>query len=152
MADPVDPDFRLELTSQPPPELVEQIWAGLRGFNLLHAVAPNHTPLVITLQDRQGVTAGGLEGGTSWNWLHVDALWLREDLRGLGYGSQLMLAAEAEAVRRGCNHAMVDTFDFQAPEFYQKLGYAVWGILEDYPGGHRRIYYQKDLTPSEEIG
>jgi hypothetical protein len=43
------------------------------------------------------------------------------------------------------HHAMVDTFDFQAPGFYQKLGYVEWGVLEDFPGGHRRIYFRKDL-------
>jgi GNAT superfamily N-acetyltransferase len=100
---------------------------------------------VITLRDGQGNIAGGMEGGTSWNWLHVDSLWLREGLRGLGYGEKLMRAAEAEAIQRGCNHSMVDTFDFQAPGFYEKLGYEVWGVLDDFPGGHKRIYYRKDL-------
>jgi hypothetical protein len=56
-----------------------------------------------------------------------------------------MRAAETEALRRGCDHAMVDTFDFQAPGFYEKLGYVVWGVLDDYAGGHQRIYYRKDL-------
>jgi GNAT superfamily N-acetyltransferase len=140
-----DPDLKIELTSQPDAEHVKQIWAGLRGFNRLHAPPPQHTPLVITLVDGEGKVAGGMEAGTSWNWLHIDSLWLREDLRGQGYGARMMNLAEVEALRRGCNHSMVDTFDFQAPQFYEKLGYVVWGVLEDYAGGHRRIYYRKDL-------
>jgi GNAT superfamily N-acetyltransferase len=140
-----DPRIQFELTHQPTPEQIKQIWDGLRGNNLLYVPPPNHTPLVITVCDKEGNILGGLEGGTSWNWLHVDNLWLREDLRGQGYGVKLMQMAEAEAVRRGCNHAMVDTFDFQAPGFYQKLGYVAWGTLEDYPAGRRRIYYRKDL-------
>jgi GNAT superfamily N-acetyltransferase len=138
-------EFKIELTSQADPEHIQQIWTGLREFNLLHAPPPNHTPLVITIQDGQGGIVGGLDGGTSWNWLHVDSLWLREELRGQGYGERLMRAAETEALRRGCEHAMVDTFDFQAPGFYEKLGYVVWGVLDDYAGGHQRIYYRKDL-------
>ena len=152
MAASPDPPYIIELTSQPAPEAVQEIWKGLRGYNLLHVHPPYHTPLVVTLQDGVGNILGGLQGGTSWNWLHVDELWLSEDLRGQGYGSKLMLAAETEAVRRGCDHAMVDTFDFQAPGFYQKLGYVEWGVLEDYPSGHRRIFYRKDLAAREGIG
>jgi GNAT superfamily N-acetyltransferase len=145
MGEKPDPNIQLVLTHQPTPEQIKQLWDGLRGNNLLYVPPPNHTPLVITVCDEEGNILGGLEGGTSWNWLHVDNLWLREGLRGQGYGVKLMQMAEAEAVRRGCNHAMVDTFDFQAPGFYQKLGYVEWGVLEDFPGGHRRIYYRKDL-------
>ena len=145
MPNPAQPQIKFELTTQPDPQQGKEIWEGLRESNLAFVPPPNHTPLVITMWDQAGQVSGGLTGGFSWNWLHVDALWLREDLRGLGYGSQLMRMAEAEARRRGCNHAMVDTFDFQAPEFYIKLGYVEWGVLEDFPGGHRRIYYRKDL-------
>ncbi len=138
-------EYQIELTSVADQEQLNQLWAGLRGFNLLYAPPPNHTPLLIILRDGEGQIVGGIVAGTSWNWLHVDALWLRDNLRGQGYGSRLMQVAEAEAIRRGCNHSMVDTFDFQAPKFYEKLGYVVWGVLEDYPGGGRRIFYRKDL-------
>jgi hypothetical protein len=53
--------------------------------------------------------------------------------------------AEAEAVRRGCHGAQLDTYSFQAQGFYEKLGYAVFGIVEDYPSGHSRIYLSKRL-------
>jgi hypothetical protein len=61
----------------------------------------------------------------------------------------MMAQAEAEAIRRGCRHAHVDTIDFQAPDFYLKLGYTVWGVLDDIPPGHRRIFLKKDLFLSE---
>ena len=66
-------------------------------------------------------------------------------LRGKGIGCELMGAAEARAVERGCHSAWVDTFSFQAPGFYRKLGYQVFGEL-DYPPGHRRIFLQKRLA------
>jgi ribosomal protein S18 acetylase RimI-like enzyme len=63
-----------------------------------------------------------------------------------GLGSKLLQTAEAEAIRRGCKHAHLDTLDFQAPGFYLKKGYQVFGELQDLPPGHRRIFLRKDLA------
>ena len=65
--------------------------------------------------------------------------------RKLGYATTLMLAAEAEARRRGCKQVIVDTFSFQAPEFYKKLHYREFGLLNDFPAGHSRHYLTKAL-------
>jgi len=118
----------------------------LLEYNLLHAVPIEHRLLAVYLKDEDGGVAGGLLGGTYWGWLAIDIFWLREDLRGQGYGSRLLQAAEAEAVRRGCHHAHLDTMDFQAPGFYEKHGYHVWGRLDDLPTGHARIFYMKELV------
>ena len=58
----------------------------------------------------------------------------------------MLAMAEQEALRRGCHHAHLDTLDFQAPAFYEKLGYTLWGTLEDLPLGHQRYFYQKELS------
>lgn len=57
----------------------------------------------------------------------MDIFWLHEDLRGQGYGTQLLQMAEQEAIARGCHQAHLDTFEFQAPGFYEKHGYQCWG-------------------------
>ena len=88
---------------------------------------------------------GGLVGETFWDWLHVDLLWVAEELRGRGYGSRLLAAAEAEAVRRGCGHAYLETLGFQAPDFYRARGYRVFGELADFPPGHTRYFMRKSL-------
>jgi hypothetical protein len=49
-------------------------------------------------------------------------------------------------MRRGCHHALLDTFDFQAREFYEKLGYAVFGSLDDFPRAHVRLFMKKALA------
>ena len=69
----------------------------------------------------------------------------KEDLRGQGIGSQLLQQAESEAKKRNCRFAFVNTYQFQAPAFYQKHGYKEVFTLKDYPYTGQRHYYQKDL-------
>jgi GNAT superfamily N-acetyltransferase len=72
-------------------------------------------------------------------------MWVREDLRGQGFGRQLLEKAETEARQRGAKRAYLDTFSFQAPAFYKKLGYEEFGRLEDFPAGHTRYFLVKTL-------
>jgi GNAT superfamily N-acetyltransferase len=99
--------------------------------------------LVIPIRDDVGAVVGGLWGCTVFGWLHVQMLFVPEQLRGLGIGSALMAAAEAAARERGCHGAYVDTFSFQAAPFYRKLGFAPFGVLDDFPPGHRRLFFCK---------
>ena len=89
---------------------------------------------------------GGLNAVTIWGWLHIKEFWVASDLRGRGLGSQILLAAEAEAKRRGCSNAFLDTFDFQAKPFYERLGYRQWGSLVEFPEGHSRFFMMKQLV------
>ncbi len=113
------------------PEICDQIIGGLVFFNDAAAGLANHRSLtVVALQEGEAI--GGLLGYTNWEWLYVAQLWVSETLRGHGVGGQLVRAAESEARRRGCRHAHVDTFSFQARPFYERLGYTVFGKLDDY--------------------
>ena len=55
--------------------------------------------------------------------------------------------AELEAMRGGCNYMQLETFSFGARGFYEKQGYVVFGVQEDFPPGHRRFYLRKKLSP-----
>lgn len=118
----MDPIYKTTLTVAPDRPDVEAIGRGLAAFNRRHAGDDGHRPLALLLRDPAGALVGGLVADTYWGWLHVDLLWVREDLRGRGHGARLLAAAEAEAVRRGCTRAHLDTFAFQAPAFYEKRG------------------------------
>jgi GNAT superfamily N-acetyltransferase len=122
---------------------------GLARYN--HARAPMlWAPLNVFLRDADGAVRGGLLGETWGSSLFVSQLWVEEALRHRGHGAALLGAAEQEARRRGCSFAHLDTMSFQAPPFYRRLGYQVYGVLEGYAGGHSRFYLRKDLAPSRE--
>jgi GNAT superfamily N-acetyltransferase len=99
--------------------------------------------LVISIRDDGGAIVGGLWGYTVFQWLHVQMLVVPEKLRGLGVGSALMATAETVARERGCCGAYVDTFSFQAAPFYRKLGFTPFGVLDDFPPGHHRVFFRK---------
>jgi GNAT superfamily N-acetyltransferase len=103
---------------------------------LLHDAEPDGTEPLI----------GGLIGETAWQWLSVRLLWVDPARRGAGHGRDLLAAAEAEAIRRGCHHARLDTFSFQAAGFYERCGYRQVLCLDDFPRGHQRLFYVKSLT------
>jgi GNAT superfamily N-acetyltransferase len=101
--------------------------------------------LCFVLLAPDGAVVGGVIGATYWDWLHIDLMWVRDDLRGHGYGHRLLTLAEDEARRRGAKKAHLDTFSFQAPGFYKQHGYEVFGELQDFPAGHRRYFLTKRL-------
>ena len=139
----------ITLTDAPGPGVRDAMVAPLRAFNTQGTgYFDKPWPLVLTVS-APGSTeiAGGLWSSTAWDYLHVDLLVVPEDLRGRGIGRTLMRQAEDEAVRRGCRSAWLDTFSFQARGFYEKLGYTVFGTLDEYPAGHHRFFLTRALAP-----
>jgi GNAT superfamily N-acetyltransferase len=102
--------------------------------------------LAIFLRDVLGTTQAGLKGWTWCGSCYIQTIWVHPDLRGHDIGTQLLQAAEQEARIRGCQQIVLDSYSFQAPEFYQKHGYEVFAILEDHPYQHRNYYLRKRLT------
>jgi len=99
----------------------------------------------VLLKDDSGQTVGGLWGRTSFGWLFVELLFVPEVLRGRRYGVRLLETAENAAIARNCHAVWLDTYDFQAAPFYERLGYREFGRLEDYPREHTRRFLHKDL-------
>jgi len=98
------------------------------------------------MRDEDGTIVGGVHGNYgSFGWLYVDALWVSEELRGQGHGTRLIAMIEAEAARHGCTNVYLNTFTFEAPAFYEKLGYTIFAELEDFPPGHSRLFLRKTL-------
>ena len=118
---------------------------GLKEFNSRNAGEDQMRELCLALYSPDQEIVGGVIAETYWNWLFVNVMWVKEELRGQGYGAQLLKMTEEEAIKRGAQYAYLDTFSFQAPEFYSRNGYKVFGELKDFPPGHQRFFYEKEL-------
>ena len=107
---------------------------------------PRDVPaLNVYARDMEGKLVGGVTADIHWDWLNIEYLWVDEAQRGQGLGARLVRQLEAAAQARGCRHATLTTFDFQARGFYGKLGYRVVGQLDDYPPGHSYFMMRKDF-------
>jgi len=101
--------------------------------------------LAIFLRDDQQTIQAGLKGWTWCGSCYIQTVWVHKDLRGQGVGTKLLHAAEQEASARGCDHMVLSSFSFQAPGFYQKLGYEVFAVLDEHPRSHRAYSLHKWL-------
>jgi GNAT superfamily N-acetyltransferase len=122
-----------------------EVRSGIRGADPADVGARDWRPLGIAIRSPDRMLLGGLYGATMWNWLLIDGLWVAEGLRGRGLGRRLLLAAETVAATRGCRGAWLGTFDFQAREFYERLGYTMFAELSDFPPGHTHYHLRKSF-------
>lgn len=140
-------DYTLTVTSVEEESLREAFVAPLRAYNQAQAGPSHYEPLIVVLRDDAGEPKGGAWGYTAYGWLFVQWLVVPEEARGTGLGSKLMAQAEATALQRGCHDAWLDTHEFQAKGFYEKLGYVQFGELPDYPPPFSRFFFKKRLGP-----
>ena len=123
----------------------QEIGDLIRSYNRSKREAAESEPLNLYVEDDSGQLMAGLVAETFGNWLEIEYLFVKEELRGQGIGSQLLQQVESEAKKRNCRYVFVNTYQFQAPAFYQKHGYQEVFTLKDYPCTGQRHYYQKDL-------
>lgn len=138
--------IQFEFTLDATPEQRDAILEPLRAYNLAQVGDPQLQTFVWSLREAAGgAVVGGLYGRIAAGWMFIELLSVPEAMRGKGHGRQLMEQAEALARERGCIGIWLDTFSFQAPEFYRRLGFVVFGEINDYPPGHSRYFLQKRL-------
>ena len=117
----------------------------IRAYNRANREQSKNEPLNIYLEDEKGNLVAGMVAETFGNWLEIEYLYVSDDLRGQGIGSKILEMAEKESRNRGCKYSFVDTFNFQAPKFYEKHGYKEVFALEKYHYTGERYYYTKEL-------
>lgn len=141
--------FTIMIDSSPQPEDLRVIEEGLNGHAIAQAGTAPPEPLALFLHDEGDKIVGGISGRVWDGVLEINLVWIHEDFRGQGYGKRLMEIAEAEGVARGCTLATLRSFDYQAPDFYTKLGYEEYAVVEGWPRGHRKHAFRKRLVASE---
>ncbi|MEU9334992.1 GNAT family N-acetyltransferase [Streptomyces sp. NPDC048290] len=139
----IDPSRRAELGAR----LRAANTAASPALRALRAAGQDReAPLQLWALDDTDALVGGLAGHTWAGWLHVSTLWVDERWRGGGVGGALLSEAERVArAERGCRAVRLETWDFQAPEFYRKQGYDVVCVIPDYPVGITEYTFTKRL-------
>jgi GNAT superfamily N-acetyltransferase len=134
------------MTDNPKEQDISEIRNNLIQYNLSHIELKIVKPIAIFVIDENANKLGGISAETHGNWLEIRFLWVDEKLRGRKIGSKLLKDAEVEAIKRGCKYSFLNTFSFQARDFYIKIGYKEVFTLEEYPLTSKRHYFVKQLT------
>ncbi|HEY4942662.1 MAG TPA: GNAT family N-acetyltransferase [Rhizomicrobium sp.] len=116
---------------------------GVSYHNIAATGATAYYPVQYYLRSADDEVLGGLLGDIWGGWLHIKFVWVAEPARGRGHAAAMVLAAETYAKKRGATGAHLETFSFQARPMYEKLGYAVFGQIDDYPPGHTQYFLKK---------
>jgi GNAT superfamily N-acetyltransferase len=135
-------NWKITLETAPNSAMHTKILAPLVAHNEGAAGPGDWSLLVVTVRDAAGEIVGGLWGRAGYGFLLVEILALGA-AKGRGLGREVMRLAEAEARRRGLLGIWLDTWTFQAPDFYPKLGFVECGRITEYPPGHDRIFFVK---------
>jgi len=138
-------EYTIISVDKPDDSVWDVVGWGIHNYNEQQAGNNHHKQLCFVLRAPDQKIVGGLIGSTYWDWFYIDLLFVREELRGLGYGHRLLKNAEDEARKRGAKNVYLDTFSFQAPDFYIQHGYQIFGELKDFPVGHQRYFFTKNL-------
>jgi GNAT superfamily N-acetyltransferase len=144
----------LEIVFDPLPSdsLSRFVTESLASYNIAATGQESWYPVGLFLKSTRGEWLGGLMGHLWGGWLYVRDLWVASPARGCGNGTRLLQAAEEYAIERGCFAATLETMSFQARPFYEKLGYEVFAMLEDYPPGYTKYYLRKHLAAKPASG
>ncbi len=137
--------IELSLTDDPDRDDVQFLDDRLYEFNAAATGLRDGRLLAIFVRNAERAIIGGLYGWTWGGCCEIKTLWVHEEWRGRGLGTKLLAAAENEAIARGASQLVLDTHSFQAPRFYQRLGFEAVGSLSGCPTGHEKIYMRKAL-------
>ncbi|QDL11842.1 GNAT family N-acetyltransferase [Brasilonema octagenarum UFV-E1] len=139
-------EFQITCENSSSPSDLKFLQEKVSEYNFSQIGQYEYKPLTVFMRDQDNQIIGGIDGMTGLGWLHIASLWVTDDIRGSGYGKKLITAIEEEAISRGCHSAYVFTYDFQALPFYEKVGYSIYGQLDDFPVNHTRYFLKKKLN------
>ncbi len=137
----------VRITGEVDETAVAELRERIIAYNVATTELADGRSLGCFVRDSEGrMMIAGLDGFSWGGYVKIEWLWVHEDHRHRGLGTQLVRAAEVEAVRRGCAVVRVDSHTFQAPGFYEKLGYERIGFAQDTPAGHGEVFFLKRLS------
>ena len=142
-------NMKIELSVPPSKKDLKTISSGIESYNQGYipddVVFEEDTKFTVFARNDDGEVIGGIRAVAFWNYCIIELLWLADEARGKGIGTQLMKKAEDYAIEKGFEYIRTETLSFQGKPFYEKLGFKVFGELKDYPKGHTTYCLVKKL-------
>ena len=138
--------LRWSVDHRPSDRAIQAVRHELIAYNIATAAIDESSDIAVFIHDAQGQLMGGIVGTIWGQCVEISYLWVHPTLRGNGYGSKLLQTLEQEARAQQCHSAILDTYSFQAPDFYQRLGYEVFGVIDGYPRGYQKVFLKKHLV------
>ena len=139
-------ELRLEVQEPPTAESRQVLVDGLLAHFAEGYGDSRFRSVGLFLRDQQGALVGGLTGRFRWGWLYIETLWIAKDLRKMGHGARLLREAEAYARTHGGVAAHLECAA-DALAFYQRHGYELVGVMEEFPvPGERQHFMRKWLA------
>ncbi len=140
--------LNIDVSEEDNPELERLLSDRLYEFNVAATGFTDGRYLNAAILDDSGHTIAGLSGHTWGGCCEITRLWVQDSARDSGVGKALMAAAEKEARQRGCEQIVLSTHSFQAPGFYEKIGFEKLCAIPAYPKGYANVIYLKHLDQS----
>ncbi|MFW9909663.1 MAG: GNAT family N-acetyltransferase [Candidatus Thorarchaeota archaeon] len=143
---------RFSIIANPSKEDVIEFQKGFESYNLKQTDGEFNSPkdwISLVLKDHEGRIVGGVMTSMVYWTQYLDVLWVDDMFKGLGYGKDLVLEAERIARRNGCLASQTYTFSWQAPDFYQAIGYKMIATYEGYVNGIREHILMKRLDTTD---
>lgn len=138
-------DYHFEYQEELNQEDEQVLFEGIIDEAVLKKKMDRITPFGIFIKDSHGIVLGGASGFSCYGCLYVDMLWLKDGLRKQGLGKKLMLKAEKIGLERRCTFSTVDTMDWEALSFYQKIGYSIEFVREGFEKESKMYMLRKKL-------
>ena len=118
----------------------------LLGFNESKIDGYSYDNFVYKIIDDSNLIVAGINCEVGGGWLYIVGLWVAKNHRGKGFGQKLLVTSEIKAMEKGCHSSYLFTYDFQAPIFYEKYGYKVFGKLDKFCDNHVKLFMKKRLV------
>ncbi len=123
--------------------VAEEIHDRLRAYNAQYIT--DYDGLSFCVRGESGALLGGVVASRDLDCITVDYLFVERAARKRGLGTALLCRVEEEARRQKARRIVLNTFSFQAPEFYRRQGYRCFGALEPCFGTHGQYFFCKEL-------
>ncbi|MEL7324896.1 MAG: GNAT family N-acetyltransferase [Pseudomonadota bacterium] len=139
--------MKLEFKLNPEQNDLDLIRDGIRAYNRMHLPDGDVDAVGCFARNDEGKIVGGLTGEMFNNTVFVEYLWVDAEARTSGVGSKLIALLEEQVKRHGVTHLYLDTYSFQALDFYLKLGFEKVGQYSGYPAaGIDKHFLQKQIV------